>query len=102
MGSNTVHRHVLLRPPNAYDAWLAERTRAGVKAAKGRGVKFGRKPKLTAQQIGHAQKLIGQNERPGDVAALLNVSRATLFPALDSDPGTKNAIDAAIQRALYG
>src|ERR1039457_1251785 len=27
---------------------ISERTRAGVKAAKGRGVKFGRKPKLTA------------------------------------------------------
>ena len=26
---------------------ISERTRAGVKAAKGRGVKFGRKPKLT-------------------------------------------------------
>ena len=61
---------------------IGERTRAGVKAAQGRGVKFGRKPKLTAQQIGHARKLIGQNERPGDVAALLNVSRATLYRVL--------------------
>jgi DNA invertase Pin-like site-specific DNA recombinase len=30
---------------------ISERTRAGVKAAKNRGVKFGRKPKLTPQQI---------------------------------------------------
>jgi DNA invertase Pin-like site-specific DNA recombinase len=37
---------------------IIERTRAGVKAAQGRGVKFGRKSKLTAQQIGHARKLI--------------------------------------------
>src|ERR1022692_465684 len=29
---------------------ISERTRAGVKAAKNRGVKFGRKPKLTPQQ----------------------------------------------------
>jgi DNA invertase Pin-like site-specific DNA recombinase len=30
---------------------ISERTRAGVKAAKTRGVKFGRKPKLTPEQI---------------------------------------------------
>jgi DNA invertase Pin-like site-specific DNA recombinase len=61
---------------------ISERTRAGVKAAQHRGVKFGRKPKLTAKQTAHARKLIGQNERPADVAALLNVSRATLYRAL--------------------
>jgi len=33
---------------------ISERTRAGVKAAQRRGVKFGRKPKLTPQQIAHA------------------------------------------------
>jgi DNA invertase Pin-like site-specific DNA recombinase len=31
---------------------ISERTRAGVKAAKGRGVRFGRKPKFTPQQVG--------------------------------------------------
>jgi DNA invertase Pin-like site-specific DNA recombinase len=30
---------------------ISERTRAGVKDAQRRGVKFGRKPKLTPQQI---------------------------------------------------
>jgi DNA invertase Pin-like site-specific DNA recombinase len=34
-----------------------ERTRAGVKAAQHRGVKFGRRPKLTPQKIKHAEKL---------------------------------------------
>jgi DNA invertase Pin-like site-specific DNA recombinase len=33
---------------------ISEQTRAGVKAARGRGVKFGRKPGLTRQQIDHA------------------------------------------------
>ena len=37
---------------------ISERTRAGVKAAKAPGVKFGRKPKPTMQQISHARKLI--------------------------------------------
>jgi DNA invertase Pin-like site-specific DNA recombinase len=61
---------------------ISERTRAGVKAAKGRGVKFGRKPKLTRQQIDHARKLIDAGERREDVAALLNVDRTTLYRAL--------------------
>jgi DNA invertase Pin-like site-specific DNA recombinase len=61
---------------------IAERTRAGVKAAQRRGVKFGRKPKLTAQQIGHARKLIDDGQRREDVAALLNVDRTTLYRAL--------------------
>ncbi len=61
---------------------ISERTRAGVKAAKGRGVKFGRKPKLTPQQITHARELIDAGERREDVADLLNVNRTTLYRAL--------------------
>ena len=45
---------------------ISERTRAGVKAARRRGVKFGRKPKLTPQQIAHAQKLIEDGQRRED------------------------------------
>jgi DNA invertase Pin-like site-specific DNA recombinase len=61
---------------------ISERTRAGVKAAQRRGVKFGPKPKLTAQQIVHARKLINQGDTPQSVAAILRVSRATLYRAL--------------------
>jgi Enterobacteriaceae phage serine recombinase len=61
---------------------ISERTRAGVKAARGRGVKFGRKPKLTPQQIAHAQKLIEDGQRREDVAPLFNVSPSTLYRAL--------------------
>jgi DNA invertase Pin-like site-specific DNA recombinase len=41
---------------------ISERTRAGVKAAQRRGVKFGRKPSLTPEQIDHARKLIDKGE----------------------------------------
>jgi DNA invertase Pin-like site-specific DNA recombinase len=61
---------------------ISERTKAGIVAARARGVKFGRKPKLTPQQITHARKLIDAGERREDVAALLNVDRTTLYRAL--------------------
>ncbi len=61
---------------------ISERTRAGVSAAKRRGVKFGRKPKLSPQQIAHARKLIDEGQRRDDVATLLNVDRTTLYRAL--------------------
>jgi DNA invertase Pin-like site-specific DNA recombinase len=61
---------------------IAERTRAGVKAAKKRGVKFGRKPKLSPEQIEHAREQIEKGKRREDAAALLNVDRATLYRAL--------------------
>jgi DNA invertase Pin-like site-specific DNA recombinase len=57
-------------------------TRAGVKAAQRRGVKFGRKSKLTRRQIDHARKLIDDGQHRGDVAALLNVGHTTLYRAL--------------------
>jgi len=61
---------------------ISERTRAGVKDAQGRGVKFGRKPKLTAAQITHARKQIDAGQRREDVAALFKVDRTTLYRAL--------------------
>jgi hypothetical protein len=45
-------------------------------------VKFGRKPKLTRQQIDYARKLIEESHRREDVAALLNVDRTTLYREL--------------------
>jgi len=51
---------------------ISERTRAGVKAAKRRGVKFGRKVKLSAEQINHARKLIAKGEARQYVADLLD------------------------------
>ena len=61
---------------------ISERTRAGVKVAQQRGTKFGRKRKLTPQQIEHARKLIDKGERREDVAASFHVGRKTLYRAL--------------------
>ena len=64
---------------------ISERTRAGVKAARRRGVRFGRKPKLTPEQLDHARVLIdkGERDRQG-IADLFKVSRTTLYRALSA------------------
>jgi DNA invertase Pin-like site-specific DNA recombinase len=53
---------------------MTERTRAGVKAAKKRGVKLGPKPKLTPQQITHTRALRAQGELVPVIAALFNAT----------------------------
>ena len=57
----------------------AERTRAGLTAAKRRGVKLGRKPSLTLDQLAHARRLIDQGESPRAVARTLRVHHSTLY-----------------------
>src|SRR6266849_6550857 len=61
---------------------IIERTRAGMKAARARGVRPGPKPKLSRQQIEHARKLIEDGQRREDVADLFKVGRVTLYRAL--------------------
>jgi DNA invertase Pin-like site-specific DNA recombinase len=58
---------------------IGERTRAGVKAARTRGVKFGRKPKLTRQPR-------KQGDSPNAIADLLRVSRADPLLGLGEHP----------------
>lgn len=61
---------------------ITERTKAGVKEAQKRGVKFGCKPKLPSPNHKHAQQQIDKGELVQDVAALLNVNRTMLYRAL--------------------
>ena len=62
---------------------ITERTRAGVEAAKRRGVVSGRKPKLSPEQLQHAREQVesGAQSMTG-MAALLRVDRVTLWRAL--------------------
>jgi DNA invertase Pin-like site-specific DNA recombinase len=61
---------------------ITERTRAGITAARKRGVKFGRKPKLDAEQLEHAREMLDQGKDRQHVARVLKVSRTTLYRAL--------------------
>jgi DNA invertase Pin-like site-specific DNA recombinase len=61
---------------------IAERTKAGMAAAKRRGVHMGRPPKLTPAQIEQARARIKGGERIVAVAATLDVDQATLSRAL--------------------
>jgi len=64
---------------------ITERTRAGVKAAQKRGVKFGRKTKLTPERLAHARKIINQGTTPTDAAKMIGVSRSTVYRALQRE-----------------
>jgi DNA invertase Pin-like site-specific DNA recombinase len=61
---------------------IVERTQAGLKAARKRGVRVGRPPALSTAQVKHARKLIDGGERPSAVAASLGVNRSTLYRAI--------------------
>lgn len=58
---------------------IAERTRAGLAAARERGAKLGRKRSLSDAQVLHAKKLVDGGERVADVARTLGVARPTLY-----------------------
>ncbi|MGH6802708.1 MAG: recombinase family protein [Methyloceanibacter sp.] len=63
-------------------ALIAERTRAGLAAARKRGARLGRRPALAPSQIKHARLLIDKGESTTAVARTLNVGRSTLYRAL--------------------
>ena len=76
---------------------IVERTSTGRIAAKARGVRFGPKPSLSAEQIAHARQLVEKEDRPvSEVAKLLGVHRATLYRALGATP-TKDALAKLVE-----
>jgi DNA invertase Pin-like site-specific DNA recombinase len=64
---------------------IKERVTAGLKAAKTRGRRNGRKAKLTGTQIAHARRLIADGDSVRSVAATLRVGKSTLYRALGTD-----------------
>lgn len=63
---------------------IHQRTSSGRVAAKARGVKFGRKPKLTPEQVALGSRLVGEGTSVRDAAKLLKCHHATLYRALSA------------------
>jgi DNA invertase Pin-like site-specific DNA recombinase len=61
---------------------IQERIKAGKESAKRRGVKLGRKPNLSPQQVTQAPKRIEGGENPKQAAQLRGVARSTGYAAL--------------------
>lgn len=75
-------------------------TRDGLAAARARGRKGGRPPKLTTEQVEHAQRLYDEGKHTvAQIAGLLGVRRTTLYGHLKkadtvaADPETPTATD---------
>jgi DNA invertase Pin-like site-specific DNA recombinase len=63
---------------------IRQRTSSGRVAAKARGVRFGRPPKLTADQIALAHRLVREGTSVREAAGLLKCHHATLYRALST------------------
>jgi len=62
---------------------IKERTKAGRAAAIAKGVKMGRKPKLSLQQIVHARDLLEQGKSSDEVMEIFKISKATFYRNVD-------------------
>ncbi|RQR22947.1 recombinase family protein [Burkholderia sp. Bp9143] len=62
---------------------IVERTSTGRAAAKARGTKFGRKPKLEAAQLKHIYQLVDEGKASRqEIADLFGIDRSTLYRVL--------------------
>jgi len=61
---------------------LRERTVAGMRAAKRRGERLGRRPALSPAQVREARAMLKRGENPTHVARVLRCGRSTLYRAL--------------------
>jgi len=67
-------------------ALIHQRTSMGRVAAQARGVRFGRPPKLTADQIALGKRLVDEGTSVRNAAGLLKCHHATLYRALQASP----------------
>ncbi|WP_246233320.1 recombinase family protein [Aurantimonas aggregata] len=65
--------------------------RTGRATAKAKGVRFGRPPALSGDQLALAQRLRDEGKRPREIAATLNVHVATLYRALSAGSGAERS-----------
>ena len=70
---------------------IVERTLAGLKAAKARGVKLGRKPKLSPVQASEARKLVQSGMKAEAAARRYGVARSTRYSHIGSGIASPSA-----------
>lgn len=79
--------HVLAALAEFEAALISERTLDGLEAARARGRKGGRKPKLTPGKLATARELYDAKEHTvSQIAEIVGVGRSTLYRALDPAP----------------
>lgn len=61
---------------------LAERTKDGIAAARRRGVKVGRRPKITKAKLDQALQLIQSGFKVPEAAKAMGIGRSTLYQAI--------------------
>ena len=81
--------HVFAAPAEFIRELIVQGTHEGLAAARARGVRLGRPPAMTPEQIRHARALLAQpDETISSIARLLNVSRATIYKYVPEMRGT--------------
>lgn len=69
---------------------IRERTRAGLKVARARGRKGGRKPKMTPNKVEVARRMYSDQKSVSEIAETLGVSRASIYRHLGAQSPAKS------------
>lgn len=79
--------HLLAAIDEFHADLISENTKEGLLAAKARGRKGGRRPKLSDKQLGEIRRMHAADERTvTELAHLFGVTRPTIYRALESAP----------------
>ena len=79
--------HVIAALADFERSLLVERTKAGIAAARRRGVKMGRRFTLSGENIENARLLLSMHIPPREVARTLKCGKSTLYRALKRTEG---------------
>jgi DNA invertase Pin-like site-specific DNA recombinase len=80
---------------------IVQGTHEGIAAARARGVRLGRPPAMTPEQIQHARALLAQPDNTvSSIARLLGVSRSTIYKYVPELAGGSSALGASASNPL--